>query len=347
MHATCLRTTSNSRRSSLTTPQGCWPSRPSAPAVNNDGAVEPPPVARLHASHSSLRNLNTPSMRPASVPSSRGSIISPGRPQAAATPSSTAQPASNIRPNRNLTPIPAGQRSTLPNTLASPTTATSRQRVKPLPDSSSQAWTQRRLDQERADWWDTRVTGSSEVWACLRIATGALQQGDVATAQTLLDAQECTCPDGQLWSNIYDHAGNLYRIPEWLIIELDGIVEEATDDKTDFAESANEQTLGSDREYIVRARLSSTAQDVQIPVRRQETIASIRERLKKHAQVRPYIGCMLLEAAKSEPIRTIHTTNLSCQKIPYIQECADKLSWTQIKDFGLYTAGESTQTTKL
>lgn len=218
-----------------------------------------------------------------------------GRPQAATSSSS------NARPNRNLTPIPADQRSTLPNTLASPTTAKSRHRIKPLTDSSSQAWTQTRLNKERADWWDTRVTGSPEVWACLRIATEALQQGDIATAQTLLDAQECTCPDGQLWGNIYDHGGNHYKIPEWLIIQPDGIVEEEdlmaseTDDKTAVAESANDQDFGPDSDYVVRARLSSTAQDVRIPVRRRETIASIREKLKTQAHVRLHTCCIPLD----------------------------------------------------
>ncbi|KAF1364829.1 hypothetical protein EJ07DRAFT_171809 [Lizonia empirigonia] len=261
-----------------------------ASPANNDGAVDPP-VAHLDASNSSSRNLNAPSLRPASAPSSRASFRNLGRSQAAASSSSNAQPASDLRPNRNLTPIPADQRSTLPNTLASSTTAKSRHRVKPLTDSSSQAWTQRRLDQERKDWWDTRVTGSPEVWACLRFATEALQKGDVATAQGLLNAQECTCPDGQLWSAVYDDRGILYKIPEWLIIEPAGLVEEdetvasGTDDKTAVADAADDEALGPDLEYLVRARISSTSQDFQIPVRRRETIASIRETLKTQAKL--------------------------------------------------------------
>ncbi|XPS97989.1 hypothetical protein M3J09_007205 [Ascochyta lentis] len=271
---------------------GCCSSRPAALPVNNDGAVDPPPVAHLDASNSSSRNLNAPPSRQASVPSSRGSFLNLGRSHAAASSSSNPQPAANVRPNQALTPIPTDQRSTLPNTLASPTTAKSRHRVKPLTDSSSQAWTQERLDKERADWWDTRVTGSLEVWACLRVATEALQTGDVATAQGLLDAQGCTCPNGQLWSGVYDDRGILYKVPEWLIIEPAGIVEEdmlasAAENKTDVADGLDEQVLGPDQDFVVRVRVSSTSQDFRVSVRRRETIASIREKLKTQAQLDP------------------------------------------------------------
>ncbi|UPX10857.1 uncharacterized protein EKO05_0001494 [Ascochyta rabiei] len=273
---------------------GCCSSRPAASPANNDGALDPPPppVAHLNVSNSSSRNLNAPSSRQASVPSSRGSLRNLGRSHVAASSSSNAQPAANVRPNQALTPIPADQRSTLPNTLASPTTAKSRNRVKPLTGPSSQAWTQRRLDKERADWWDTRVTGSSEVWACLRVASEALQTGDVATAQGLLDALGCTCPNGQLWGGVYDDRGTLYKVPEWLIIEPAGLVEEdmlasAVEDNTDVADAVDEQALGLDQDFVVRVRISSTSQDFRISVWRRETIASIREKLKTQAQLDP------------------------------------------------------------
>ncbi|KAJ4354812.1 hypothetical protein N0V95_003497 [Ascochyta clinopodiicola] len=271
---------------------GCCSSRPAASPANNDGAVDPPPVANLDVSNTSSRNLNAPPSRQASVPSSRGSLLNLGRSHAAASSSSHAQSAANVRPNQALTPIPADQRSTLPNTLASPTTAKGRHRVKPLTEPSSQAWTQRRLHKERADWWDTRVTGSSEVWACLRVASEALQTGDVATAQGLIDALGCTCPNGQLWGGVYDDRGTLYKVPEWLIIEPAGIVEEdmlasAAEGNTDITNEVDEQGLGPDQDFDVRVRISSTSQDCRISVRRRETIASIREKLKTQANLDP------------------------------------------------------------
>lgn len=172
------------------------------------------------------------------------------------------------------------------------------------------------------------MTGSPEVWACLRFATEALQKGDVATAQGLLNAQECTCPDGQLWSAVYDDRGILYKIPEWLIIEPAGLVEEdetvasGTDDKTAVADAADDEALGPDLEYVVRARISSTSQDFQIPVRRRETIASIREKLKTQAKVRL----------------------LACYIQADIPEYADETSWTWIQSFASYMADVCTQT---
>ena len=208
--------------------------------------------------------------------------------QPAAASSTNAQPPSSARPNQPLTPIPAEQRSTLPNTLASPTTAKGKHRVKPLSDSTSQTWTRERLEKERRDWWDTRVTGDIQVWRCLQAATEALQDGDVATAQTLLDAQDCTCPTGQLWSRIYDDRGNEYRVPEWLVIEPAVIVEEddfpKTEDKTEDVTATDDSE--PDREFVVRVRMSATSTDLRVSVRKRETIASIREKLKTQAQVR-------------------------------------------------------------
>lgn len=145
------------------------------------------------------------------------------------------------------------------------------------------------MEKERRDWWDTRVTGDVQVWRCLQAATEALQEGDVTTAQTLLDAQECTCPTGQLWSRVYDDRGNEYKVPEWLVVEPAGLVEEedtpVTEDKTE--ETTVIEDSEPDHEYVVRVRVSETSTDFKVTVRRRETIASIRETLKTQAQVRP------------------------------------------------------------
>jgi hypothetical protein len=199
------------------------------------------------------------------------------------------QSVSNARPNQPLIPIPAEQRSALPNSLASPTTAKSRNRVKPLSDSSSQAWTRARLEKERRDWWDTRVTNNVQVWQCLRAATEALQEGDLATAQTLLDVQGCTCPSGQLWSRVYDDKGAEYKVPEWLVIEPAGIAEEEVptiEDKTEDTIASEDAEL--DREFVVRVRLSNQSQDLKTTVRKRENIASIREKCKALANVSLY-----------------------------------------------------------
>ncbi|OSS45790.1 hypothetical protein B5807_09674 [Epicoccum nigrum] len=261
---------------------GCCNSREAAAPAHHDGA-EDPPIAHLDASS---RNLNAPPSRQTSAPSSRGSFLGRQAPPTAPYSADTQAP-SSVRPNQLLVPIPAEQRSTLPNTLASPTTAKSRHRVAPLTDPLSKAWTRARLEQERRDWWDTRVTGDTQVWRCLQAATEVLQGGDVATAQSLLDATGCTCPTGQLWSRVYDDRGNEYKVPEWLVLEPSGIVENedisVVEDKIDGTTVLD--TSKPDGECVVRVRLSEASKDLGLSVRKRETIASIREKIKAQAKL--------------------------------------------------------------
>jgi hypothetical protein len=114
-----------------------------------------------------------------------------------------------------------------------------------------------------------------------------LQGGDVATAQSLLDASGCTCPTGQLWSRVYDDRGNEYKVPEWLVLEPSGIVEDGdvsvVEDKIDG--SAVLDTSEPDGKCVVRVRLSDASKDLRVSVRKRETIASIREKIKVQAKV--------------------------------------------------------------
>jgi hypothetical protein len=103
--------------------------------------------------------------------------------------------------------------------------------VRPLTDSTSLTWTRGRLEQERTDWWDTQVTGSAEIWGAIRIAAQHLQANEVAEAQTMLDAAGCTCPSGALWKGVYDPTGVLYKVPEWLVVEPEGLADEDEDEE--------------------------------------------------------------------------------------------------------------------
>lgn len=110
----------------------------------------------------------------------------------------------------------------------------------------------------------------------------------MATAQSLLDASGCTCPTGQLWSRVYDDRGNEYKVPEWLVLEPSGIVEDGdvavVEDKIDGA--AVSDTSEPDGKCVVRVRLSDASKDLRVSVRKRETIASVREKIKVQAKVR-------------------------------------------------------------
>lgn len=86
---------------------------------------------------------------------------------------------------------------------------------------------------------------------------------------------------------MYDDRGAEYKVPEWLVIEPAGIVEEeevpATDNKNNDTTTFDEAEL--DSEFVVRVRVSQQSQDLNVTIRKRENIASIREKLKALAQV--------------------------------------------------------------
>lgn len=48
----------------------------------------------------------------------------------------------------------------------------------------------------REEYYDTRVTGRKEVWDILKLAAEAMDNGDLATAQEILNASGITIPTG-------------------------------------------------------------------------------------------------------------------------------------------------------
>jgi hypothetical protein len=165
--------------------------------------------------------------------------------------------------------------------------------MQPLTDSTNSIWTRARLEKERNDWWDTQVTGSPEVWGAIRLAAQSLQLGKLRDAQQWLETMECTCPSGCLWKGVYDSTGIMYKVPEWLIVEPEGLAEEPSDDavgepgtEEDGTKSLEEDD-DDDEPVLVRARISRNGRDVVLKLRKREPVSSIVEKIKKQAEVRP------------------------------------------------------------
>ena len=53
-----------------------------------------------------------------------------------------------------------------------------------------------------------------------------VRAGEVAEAQGVLDAAGCTCPTGEVWRGVFDERGEWYKVPEWVVVEPGGLVEE-------------------------------------------------------------------------------------------------------------------------
>ncbi|RYP16305.1 hypothetical protein DL765_005211 [Monosporascus sp. GIB2] len=127
--------------------------------------------------------------------------------------------------------------------------------------AKNRPWTRTVLDTERADFFDTRVTGRQEVWQVLHAALQVLWEADLrraaaaaarendhldgdddgealakqdadaevslATAQSILRAAEITLPTGDLVHGVYDSLGNYYALPEWIVCDPDNVAEDS------------------------------------------------------------------------------------------------------------------------
>lgn len=118
----------------------------------------------------------------------------------------------------------------------------------------------------------------------MRLAAQHLQAGEVREAQTMLDVTGCTCPTGVLWGGVYDATGVQYAVPEWVVVEVEGVVEDE-----EGSGSVVEQESGKEQHgeiFHIKVRTSHNQRDVVLPVRQREPVATIVDKLKKHAEVR-------------------------------------------------------------
>lgn len=164
-------------------------------------------------------------------------------------------------------------------------------------------WNRSQLDRERQDFFDTRVTGHAEIWATLKVVVGILADGDITTAQSILDAAAITVPTGDLKNGAYDEAGNLYQMPEHIISDPQNAVldqqdetkqgevsNEATDDDEAMERKREEKgksVLKTGDIIKVRARLSDRGgPDIVIPLGKDQVVRILVRRVQEEANVR-------------------------------------------------------------
>lgn len=182
--------------------------------------------------------------------------------------------------------------------------------LKPHVWKSRHRWTPTLLRREREAFFDTRVSGRQEIWNCVRVVTELIRQGDVETAQGLVDAADITVPTGDLAEGVYDQVGGYYQLPEWVVADPSNIlpdedpsskgadvVEEEyhveaieISDKDGALDTTREEKgkgRASDKEdgLKVKARLSDRATDVVVRVGKQERVQALVERIREEAAV--------------------------------------------------------------
>ncbi|KAF3480160.1 uncharacterized protein GIQ15_05507 [Arthroderma uncinatum] len=185
--------------------------------------------------------------------------------------------------------------------------------------SKRRIWTRAALDKQRQDFFDTRVAGRPEIWAALSTALALLREGDISTAQGIIDAAGITVPTGDICEGCYDESGALYKFPEAIVSDPINVADESptedsfkcdigTDiDGGDDEMSTSRMVLGvdscddlldkekerrreekgkrSERDYIkVTARLSDRGgPDVVVSVGREQTVGALVRKIQAEA----------------------------------------------------------------
>jgi hypothetical protein len=72
-----------------------------------------------------------------------------------------------------------------------------------------------------------------------------MRDGDLATAQTIIDAAGVTVPTGDICEGCYDENGALYRIPECVVSDPEDVVDLPIPEETKYQMTA-EESLGDD-----------------------------------------------------------------------------------------------------
>ena len=169
--------------------------------------------------------------------------------------------------------------------------------------TAKKQWTRLQLDRERREFFDTRVTGHAEIWATLKVVVGLLADGDITTAQSILDAAAITVPTGDLKNGAYDEAGNLYQMPEYVISDPQNLVlnqqgeiqkGEVSNDATDDDEAIERKREEKGKSVLktgdiikVRARLSDRGgPDVIISLGKDQAVRTLVGRVQEEINVR-------------------------------------------------------------
>ncbi|KAL8923953.1 MAG: hypothetical protein Q9172_002917 [Xanthocarpia lactea] len=170
------------------------------------------------------------------------------------------------------------------------------------PRTLQRPFTPSQLRKEREEFFETRVTGRAEIWGSLKLCCESLREGDVATAQGILDAVGVTVPTGDLVQGAYDEQGGLYALPGWVVGEPEAVVDEEGEQRKEsvVAEGAEDVKKedkgkevaadgrggGGEGMMRVRARLSDRGgPDVVVLMGREDQVGILARRIVEQAKM--------------------------------------------------------------
>uniref|UniRef100_A0A0A9XXE8 Ubiquitin domain-containing protein 1 n=1 Tax=Lygus hesperus TaxID=30085 RepID=A0A0A9XXE8_LYGHE len=145
--------------------------------------------------------------------------------------------------------------------------------------------TEGQLRSKRDEFWETAPAfeGRKEIWDALRAAAVAAESLDFQLAQAILDGANISVPNGFL-TECYDELGTRYQVPVYCLSYPINIVKEDSgrDSPTETSEPTERGT-----ETVLKLRLSSTCQDVKLPIYTTDTIGIAKKKLQYQEGLEP------------------------------------------------------------
>lgn len=149
------------------------------------------------------------------------------------------------------------------------------------------------LSLRRQQYWESRTTGRTEVWANVRLVCESLLENNWELAETVLDASGLTMTGQDLSPMVYDPTGQSYEIPMWLYRNPSNVVSEEEARKGGAAGGAAKKHQGPVQTLQVLMRLSgggnstgggiqTLEQDVKFSVQSDQTAAAVKQSLHDH-----------------------------------------------------------------
>ena len=136
----------------------------------------------------------------------------------------------------------------------------------------------------------------------MKVIVGLLGDGDITTAQSILDAAAITVPTGDLKNGAYDEAGNLYQLPEYVISDPENMLldsgnilkgEDESKDVTDDEEEIERKREEKGKAVLkigdivkIKARLSDRGgPDVVVTLGKDQPVRILVRRIQDEANV--------------------------------------------------------------
>lgn len=170
--------------------------------------------------------------------------------------------------------------------------------------SKRRTWSRAQLEQERKEFFETRVTGRDEVWAALSAAISFIRADDFATAQSMIDAVGVTVPTGDLCEGCYDEQGVLYRLPQCIVSDPENMVEDDSD--SDFPEDDGLDPMSEDKLSMDEASGDELITEATSRRRDDKGKASERDLIKVQVRLSDRVGPdLVLSVGKNQSVSYI------------------------------------------